>query len=212
MILFILSLLWIVFLIHKFIALDCNPVLAILDYVERLFNTKNRLKNKTVWILGGSSGIGEGLAYELAASNCRLVLTATNQSKLQEVKKRCLAKSKDLKPDDILVLPYDISEFEQTELAFKRIIDEFGQLDLLVCNAARFYIGAVVDDDFDAIKRMFDISYFGHVNAVKLVVRYWLEKQLKGQILATSSVASITESPLSSFYVGTKKALNCFLR
>lgn len=59
---------------------------------------------------------------------------------------------------------------------------------------------------------MFNISYFGHVATVKLVIRYWLKHKLNGQILATSSVASITESPYTSAYVGVKKALNCFFR
>lgn len=209
---FVFGLILIVFLVLAFILLDCNPVLIIYDLCDKVFKAKNALKNKTVWIVGASSGIGEGLAYELARLNCRLILTATNESKLQDVKKRCLTESKDLRPTDVLLLPYDISEFEQTEAAFRRIIDEFGQLDVLVCNAARFYMGAVADDDFNEIKRMFDISYFAHVNTIKTVIRYWLEHKLGGQILSTSSVASITESPLSSSYVGCKKALNCFLR
>ena len=51
------------------------------------------LRGQVVWIVGASSGIGEELAYELARSACRLVLSARRQGELERVKKQCLCKS-----------------------------------------------------------------------------------------------------------------------
>lgn len=68
---------------YLFWKLDCNPLLAF--YVKFFPNTE-KLRNKTVWIIGSSSGIGESLAYEFAALNCRLILTSTTISKLNAVK------------------------------------------------------------------------------------------------------------------------------
>lgn len=210
MFLSIFYLVLVLFLVYRFIALDCNPLLATYDLFESIFKAKCSLRKKTVWILGSSTGIGEGLAYAFAQQQCRLVLTSTNDSKLQEVKKRCLAEG--LKNDDVLLLPYDVADFKQTRVAFECILDEFGQLDVLVCNAARFYAGEVADDDLSAMKLTFDINYFSHVNAIKLVVKHWLQHGLHGQVLATSSITSILESPYTGLYAGTKKALNIFLR
>lgn len=50
------------------------------------------LNGKIVWITGASSGIGEGLAYVLASVGCKLVLSATNESKLRNVAQRCVCK------------------------------------------------------------------------------------------------------------------------
>lgn len=50
----------------------------------------DKLRNKTVWILGCSSGIGEQLAYQLARLHCKLILSATNEEKLIQVKQKCL--------------------------------------------------------------------------------------------------------------------------
>ncbi len=50
------------------------------------------LKGKVVWVTGASSGIGEYIAYELAAVGCRLVLSARRESELNRVKKQCLSK------------------------------------------------------------------------------------------------------------------------
>jgi len=48
------------------------------------------LKNKTVWITGASSGIGEELAYVLAKAGCKLILSARRVAQLEQVKRKCL--------------------------------------------------------------------------------------------------------------------------
>ena len=40
--------------------------------------------------LGASSGIGAGIAQELAAQGARLALTARNEERLQETAKKCI--------------------------------------------------------------------------------------------------------------------------
>ena len=63
MLLFVLSGVLGAYLVYKFFRLDCNPVLAGYD---RLWQGKNRLRNKIVWVVGSSTGIGEQLAYQFA--------------------------------------------------------------------------------------------------------------------------------------------------
>ena len=114
---------------------DCSFWLAVLDTFHQ---RKSRLKKKTVWVVGASSGIGAELSYQLSQLNCRLVLTSTTESKLQQVKEECLKRSKGLKPDDILVLPYDITDYEKNDAALKTIIETFGSIDVLCQNKYSF--------------------------------------------------------------------------
>lgn len=51
------------------------------------------LSGQVVWITGASSGIGEHLAYVLAAAGCRLVLSARREQELQRVKQNCIGRS-----------------------------------------------------------------------------------------------------------------------
>lgn len=45
---------------------------------------------KTVWVTGASTGIGKEIAFKLAKTGCRLVLSATNQQKLNENRLKCI--------------------------------------------------------------------------------------------------------------------------
>lgn len=48
-----------------------------------------------MWITGASSGIGESLAYKLAAIGCRLVLTARREDRLLQIKQNIIGKISD---------------------------------------------------------------------------------------------------------------------
>jgi len=201
--------------LYGFTRLDSNPLLA---FYERFFPNKEKLRGKKVWVVGASTGIGEELAYQLAELNCKLILTSTTESKLQEVKENCLKRSKNnLKSDDILVLAYDISDFKRNDDAFKQIIDKFGDIDMLVSNAARIHGSKIADDDFEQHKKIFDVNFFSHLFISKLVVRNWLQNKTSDQklekyILVTSSIASYVQFPFTSSYSGSKKALDGYFR
>lgn len=75
-------------------------------------------------------GIGEELAYQLSALDCKLILTSTTKSKLETVKENCLKISANLKPENILVLAYDITDLKQNKIAMQQVIDKFGDVDV----------------------------------------------------------------------------------
>ena len=228
----VVGLLVVLFLFYLFWTLDCSIGLA---FYDTFFRNKHRLKNKTAWIIGASTGmlfwpttigyqsltdwfqflgIGEEIAYQLAKLQCKLILTSTSAAKLEEVKAECIKRSQNtLKDDDILVLPYDLSNFEESDNAFKKIIEKFGKIDLLVANTARTYISEVTDDDFANIEKVFAVNYFAHVRITKLVLKHWLANWIKVQILVTSAIAANLDFfPFASQYSVSKKIMNCFYR
>lgn len=165
-----------------------------------------------MWIVGSSTGIGEQLAYQLAKLNCRLILTSTTESKLQQVKENCLKASTGLKPDDILVLAYDVSNYQENDVAFKKIIDKFGNVDIVVNNQARIFTSKLVEDDFELTQKLMAVNYFSPVYITKMVVKHWLAIKSKGQLMATSSVGAQVDFPFFSHYSASKRALNAFFR
>ena len=57
--------------------------------------------NKTIWITGASSGIGEALAVHLSKLNANLILTARRKDELERVKNRCGNSNVHLFPCDL---------------------------------------------------------------------------------------------------------------
>jgi short-subunit dehydrogenase len=61
---------------------------ALIAYIRRKRAKPNYI-NKTVWITGASSGIGEYLAYEFNRHGAYVVLSARNSKELERVKQSC---------------------------------------------------------------------------------------------------------------------------
>ncbi|MDX1489128.1 MAG: SDR family NAD(P)-dependent oxidoreductase, partial [Acidiferrobacterales bacterium] len=67
--------------------------------------------NKTVWITGASSGIGEALAYAFAEAGARLILSARSEDKLHAVRATCAHTERHR------VVPLDLADAEAIEAA-----------------------------------------------------------------------------------------------
>ncbi|XP_030628937.1 dehydrogenase/reductase SDR family member 7 isoform X2 [Chanos chanos] len=86
---------------------------------------EDKLRGQVVWITGASSGIGEELAYQLAALGARLILSARRQNELERVKRTCLEHST-LQEKDILVLPLDLLDRASHEAKTATALQHFG--------------------------------------------------------------------------------------
>ena len=83
-------------------------------------------KNKVVWVTGASSGIGAEIAKQAADAGARVILSARNEAKLQEVKQSIK------NTDDHLVLPLDLSQSENFSELVDQVMSKYGQIDVLV--------------------------------------------------------------------------------
>ena len=101
-----------------------------------------------------------------------MILTSTTESKLKEVAAECVKRSKNqLKPEDVLVCAYDISDYKKNDEALKKALDRFGNVDIVVNNAARIFLSKIVDDDMEQQRKLFDINYLANIYIAKMMVR-----------------------------------------
>ncbi|MFT7436197.1 MAG: NADP-dependent 3-hydroxy acid dehydrogenase YdfG, partial [Psychromonas sp.] len=110
-------------------------------------------ENKVIWITGASSGIGEATAYEFAKRNVKLVLSARREEELERVKLQT-----GLPPEDVYVLPMDAEELHTFDNLTKKVINKFGQIDLLFNNAGISQRSFVLETDISVYKKMLDIN------------------------------------------------------
>ncbi len=79
------------------------------------------LKDKVVLITGASSGIGRQCAIDCSKMGAKVALLARNEERLQETLSQ-------MQGGGHLILPIDLTDFEQLPIAVKQIVDTLGQI------------------------------------------------------------------------------------
>ena len=130
------------------------------------------LKNKTVWITGASSGIGEALAHQFAKEGAKLVLSARRESELQRV-----AKATGLSEKEVLVLPMDMLKFEHFPVKVQAVIDHFGQIDFVVQNAGISQRSYVKDTKFQVYRDLMELDFFSVVAFTQALLPHLIERK-----------------------------------
>jgi len=164
-------------------------------------------KNKTIWITGASSGIGEALTYEFIKQGSNVVLSARNKTELQRVKTQCLEIG--ALPSQVLILPLDIIDYDAMPACVEKVISTFGQIDMLINNAGISQRSFCLDTDMDVYRTMFEVNVLGQIALTKQILPLMI-KQNSGHMVVTSSVAGKVGAPLRTGYCAAKHAVMGF--
>lgn len=163
--------------------------------------------HRVVWITGASSGIGEALAVRFARDRARLVLSARNREELERVRERCVQEG--LLPENILVLPLDVTDTDSLPTAVQTVIDSMGHIDLLMNNAGVSQRSHCIDTDLDVYRRLMDVNVIGQIALTKAVLPHMLERK-SGHIAVTASVAGKVGVARRTGYCAAKHAVMGF--
>ena len=162
----------------------------------------NAINGKVVWITGASSGIGEALAYELAAKNCKLILSARNEEALETVKSKC-------SNTEVVILPFDLVDFDNAKNHAEKAIAAFGKVDVLINNGGVSQRSLIVETDFEVDKKLMEVDYLGTVALTKALLPHFI-KNKEGHFVTVTSLMGKFGSPYRSGYCGAKHALHGF--
>jgi NAD(P)-dependent dehydrogenase (short-subunit alcohol dehydrogenase family) len=159
-----------------------------------------RLRGKVAIITGGGTGIGKAISLAFASEGATVVIAARNLSRLEEIAKDINSRGGKAK-----AIQADISDHEQVKRMVAQTIDEFGQIDILVNNAARgtFNNADVVDMNLDEWHDSLAINLTGIMFCSKEVLKYMIPRK-SGNIINISSVAGISGVPKESPYAASK--------
>lgn len=166
------------------------------------------VKGKHIVITGASSGIGERTAFLLSECGAHVILLARTKDKLKIV------------ADNIETLggrasyyPCDLTDMDDIEDVSKRILTDFGHVDVLVNNAGRSIRRSVHEsvNRFHDFERTMDVNYFGAVKIILGLLPTMIGRK-KGQIVNISSIGVLANSPRFAAYVASKSALDAFSR
>lgn len=141
------------------------------------------LKGKTAIVTGGSIGIGATIAVELAREGANI---AINYRKHDNEAKEIVKKIEKL-GRKCLVIKADVTNYSEAETMFKQVIEKFGGLDILVCNAG-INIDRVIwkmsEKDWDNV---INVNLKGYFIYNKLAAQYFKD-QRSGKIVNITSI------------------------
>ena len=161
------------------------------------------MKNKVVVITGGSSGIGEALAYKFSKEGYNILIGGTNKKRLENVAFN--VKNNGVKCSYI---SHDISKHQDIKKMINMAINDFGQIDVLICNAGISVRSIFQNIDLNVFEKLFKINFFGSVYSVKYSIPHLIKS--KGSIIAISSLNGFIATPTRSAYVSSKHAMQGF--
>ncbi len=159
-----------------------------------------KLKDKVAIITGGGTGIGKAISFAFANEGVAVVVAARNLPRLEEVAKDIKSRGGKAK-----AIQTDISEHEQVKRMVAQTIDEFGQIDILVNNAAigTYNNADVVDMNLDNWHNLLAVNLTGTMLCSREILKYMIPRR-SGNIINISSVAGISGVPKESPYAASK--------
>ncbi len=159
-----------------------------------------QLKQKTIVISGGTSGIGRAMVDQLASHN-QLIVVARNESKLNELVK--------IYPKAISYACH-LANLDEVASTADLIAKNHPKIDLLINNAAIQFTPTFLDDDFryETIKQEININFTSICSLIYLLLPCLLDEKRRAIILNVNSGLALTPKTNSAIYCATKGGLN----
>ncbi len=143
------------------------------------------LKDKVALITGGTQGIGFGIALSLMNEGVKVVVTSRDEDRaLEAAQKLDKATTSGVKAFGIKA---DVRSFESQQEAIKEVVEQFGQLDIVIANAGIGHFAPIEDLTVEQWEETIDTNLTGVFNSIKASVEAL--KKSKGYYITISSLA-----------------------
>jgi NAD(P)-dependent dehydrogenase (short-subunit alcohol dehydrogenase family) len=155
-----------------------------------------------VWLVTGSaSGLGRHIAEAVLESGDRLVATARDPRRLQDLTERY--------GDQVRTASLDVADENAANAAVQVAVGAFGCLDVVVNNAGYGDVAPFEQLSPERFKAVVDTNFYGVVNVTRAALPI-MRKQKNGCILQISSVGGRLALPGSTPYHAAKWAVGGF--
>ena len=161
-----------------------------------------KVKDKVLVVTGGGNGIGRELVLNLLSKGARVAAVDLNTAGLEETKTLAGEKA-----DRLSLHTVNITEREMVENLPKQVIEIHGSIDGVINNAGIIQPFVHINDlDYDKIKLVMDVNFYGTLYMVKSLLPYLLERP-EAHITNISSMGGFTPVPGQSIYGASKAAV-----
>lgn len=153
----------------------------------------------TIVVTGTSSGIGKGVAQQLAAEGANVVLAARRTKEIEVLAEAC-------GPNAVAVTT-DVSREEDVAKLFETAMGVFSSIDVWINNAGIGTYGSFTDTPLRDLNRTVEINFLGTIYGSHYALNQF-KKQRYGTLINVSSFASKTPMPFGAAYTGSKYGIS----
>ena len=158
----------------------------------------SEFKNKTVWITGASSGIGEALSKSFAGLGAHIILSGRRVDALERVAGTIATES--------LILPFEVTDYPSLQGMVDQAWAWKGRVDILVNNAGISQRSLAIHTDPQVHTDVINIDLIAPIWLTQLQLPRMVEAG-GAHIIAISSVAGRIGAPLRTAYSAAKHGL-----
>jgi len=157
------------------------------------------LTDRIAIVTGGATGIGKGIALDLARAGANVVVASRNRENLEKAAAEIRVLGR-----ESLVVPTDVCIPEQADNLVKQTVDRFGRIDILVnCAGGGLQMAKVQELSLEIWKATIDLNLTGtflcSIAAGKVMI-----EQNSGKIINISSIVGVDADPRLADYSVSK--------
>lgn len=164
----------------------------------------DNLNSKVAFITGGSKGIGYGVAQALSQLGVKVAITSRNKEEVEKAAREITQSGK----GEAFGVEADVRSFESQQKAINKVVEKWGQLDILVANAGIGHYASIEDLTPDQWQQTIDTNLTGVFFSIKAAIPAL--KESKGYIFTISSLAGTNFFAGGSAYNASKFGVTGF--
>ncbi len=166
----------------------------------------SNLQDKVILVTGGTSGIGQGCTELFARSGAKVLTMSIQGEEGRSLEERLTGEG-----HQCLFHHGDVSEEEDVKAAIDLAVEKFGRLDAAFANAGVLRTGKITELALDDFYALVNVNLLGVVLVCKHAIPV-MERQGKGVICITTSVAAEIGFPEHAVYAASKAGLVALIR
>ena len=166
-----------------------------------------RLKNKVALVTGSTRGIGRAVAVRFGQEGARVAVVGRDVAKGQET-----VRLVEEGGSQAMFLPTDVSDRTQVQTMVDAVVSRWGRIDILVNNAAICPFEEFLNMSEALWDQVLDVNLKGYFLCSQAVARVMVEKEIRGRIIAVSSISAEFGGSQQAHYCASKAGINLLIK
>ncbi|KAI7870376.1 hypothetical protein BDF14DRAFT_1773607 [Spinellus fusiger] len=173
-----------------------------------------QIRNKTILVYGGTSGIGKEVVRLLITKGGLVGFTGTNVEKgnalVKQIREEWSPSEAFPEPPRVLFYPSDITDWTLQKKVYEAIEEEFGQsVDIVIVIAGMVDSSNIIDDtEQDGIYKTIQVNLTAAAKANRIAIQHFFREKKPGCVINTSSIFGFCAAPLAPLYAATKHGVS----